>query len=76
MTGHDYVPRYFKVEAALKKDPSNRALRQEFRELKEYEEFLKTEALRDIRHKALRLSRSKFEPKQSEPEHDTPDDNE
>ena len=33
--------RYFEVEAALAKKPTNRALRREFKELKKYQDFLK-----------------------------------
>src|SRR5207248_3452863 len=49
--------RYFEVEAALAKEPTNRTLRREFKELKEYYEFLKKDAERLQRHEALRLFR-------------------
>jgi Family of unknown function (DUF5681) len=63
---------FFEVEAALKKDPSNRALRQKFRELKKYFDFLKKDAARNTRLEALRLSRETLEPKPPEPKDDTP----
>jgi hypothetical protein len=65
--------RYFEVEAALKKDPSNRKLRREFKELKKYYDFLKDDAARNIRLEALRLSRQAPEPKPPETEDDTPE---
>jgi hypothetical protein len=65
--------RYFEVEAALAKKPSNRALRREFKELKEYYDFLKDDSQRNTRHEALRLSRRKPEPKSPKPDGDTPD---
>ena len=49
--------RYFKVEAALKKDPTNHGLRQEFKDLKRYHDFLKKDAERNTRRVAQRLSR-------------------
>jgi hypothetical protein len=49
--------RYFEVEAALKKEPNNRALRREFKELKKYKDFLEHNAAREARLKALLLSR-------------------
>jgi hypothetical protein len=48
---------YFEIEAALKKEPTNRELRREFKELKKYNDFLKQDAERTTRHEALRLSR-------------------
>jgi hypothetical protein len=62
--------RYFKVEAALKKDPTNHELRREFKELKRYYDFLKKDAERNTRHEALRLSRRALDPKPPEPEDD------
>src|SRR5258707_6885610 len=59
--------RYFEVEAALAKDPTNRALRREFKELKKYQEFLKKDAERIERQEALRLSRRAVETKPHEP---------
>jgi len=55
--------RYFEVEAALAKEPSNRALRQEYQELKKYYDFLKDDSERNIRHEASRLSRRALQPK-------------
>jgi hypothetical protein len=66
--------RYFEVEAAFQKDPSNRALRQEFRELKKYYDFLMDDSERNQRHEALRLSREALQPKPDEPEDDNPDE--
>jgi hypothetical protein len=57
------MPRYFEVEAALKKDPSNRALRKELRELKKYHDFVVDDSNRNARHEALRISRRALEPK-------------
>ena len=65
--------RYFEVEAALAKKPSNRALRREFKELKVYYDFLKDDSERNTRHEALRLSRRMHEPKSPKPEDETPD---
>jgi hypothetical protein len=63
------MQRYFEVEAALKEEPSNRALKQEFRELKKYHDSLERDAARNTRHETLRLSRLALEP-----EDDTPDE--
>jgi hypothetical protein len=60
--------RYFEVEAALKKDPKNTALKQEFKELKKLYEFLKKDSDRKLRHEAFRQSRLALEPKPAEPE--------
>jgi hypothetical protein len=60
--------RYFEVEAALKKDPKNVALKREFKELKKLYDFLKKDAERNIRHEALRQSRLALVPKPPEPE--------
>jgi hypothetical protein len=62
------LPRYFEVEAALKKHPQNRALKQEFKELKKNYAFLMQDAERKIRHEALRQSRLALEPEPPEPE--------
>jgi hypothetical protein len=62
------MPRYFEVEAALAKDPTNRALRREFKELKKYHETLKEDSARLQRHEALRLSRRALETKPQEPD--------
>jgi hypothetical protein len=60
--------RYFEVEAALKEDPKNSALKREFKELKKLYEFFKKDAERKIRHDALRQFRLALEPKPPEPE--------
>jgi len=65
--------RYFEVEAALEKDPTNYELRQEFKELKPYQDFLKQDSERNTRHEALRLSRRALRPKPPEAEDDTSD---
>lgn len=66
--------RYFEVEAALKKEPTNRELRREFKELKKYYDFLKQDSERIARHEALRLSRLALRgQKPLEPENDTSD---
>jgi Family of unknown function (DUF5681) len=59
--------RYFEVKEALAKDPTNRTLRREFKELKKYYEFLKKDLQRRQRHEALRLFRRPFEPKPHKP---------
>jgi hypothetical protein len=59
--------RYFEVEAALAKEPTNSTLRREFKELKKYHEFLKKDAERMLRHEALRLSRRALETKPHKP---------
>ena len=68
---------YFKVDAALKKDPTNRSLRQELRELKIFYDFFKRDGERNFRREALRLSRQALERKTTEPgetDDDTPDE--
>jgi hemerythrin-like domain-containing protein len=60
--------RYFEVEAALAKDPTDRSVRQEFKELKKCYEFLKEDSERMQRHEALRLSRRALETKSPEPD--------
>jgi hypothetical protein len=64
--------RYFEVEAALAKDPKNKALRREFKELEKYYEFLKQDSERITRHEALRLSRLALEKKALEPDTEIP----
>ena len=59
--------RYFEVEAALAKEPTNGALKREFKELKKYHEFLRKDAERLQRHEALRLSRPALETKPHKP---------
>jgi hypothetical protein len=63
---------YFEIEAALKKDPTNRALKREFKELKNFYTFLEKDSARNTRRKALRISRRILEPSPSEPD-DTSD---
>jgi hypothetical protein len=63
---------YFEVEAALAKDPANKALRREFEELKKYYEFLKQDSERITRHEALRESRRALEKKPLEPDTEIP----
>jgi hypothetical protein len=59
--------RYFEVEAALAKDPANSMLRREFKQLKDYYDFLKKDSERMLRHEALRLSRRALETKPDKP---------
>ena len=65
-------PRYFEVEAALAKEPTNRALKREFKELKKYLDFLKKDFERNARHEALRQARRALEAKSPEPKKKTP----
>jgi hypothetical protein len=65
--------RYFEVEAALKEDPSNRALRKEFRELRKFYDFLMDDSNRNTRLEALRVSRRALQAKPVEPKDDAPD---
>jgi hypothetical protein len=67
------LQRYFEVEAALRKDPVNRELKREFKELKKYYDFLEEDFKRNARHEALRLSRRALRSKPQEPEDDTSD---
>jgi hypothetical protein len=64
--------RYFEVEEALAKEPKNRALRREFKELKKYQDFLKKEYERDARREALRQARRALEAKPLKPNKKTP----
>jgi len=64
--------RYFEVEDALAKNPTNRALRREFKELKKYQDFFEKDAERNFRHEALRQARRALEAKPSEPNKKTP----
>jgi hypothetical protein len=61
------LPRYLEVEAALAKEPTNSALRREFKELKKYPEFLRKDFERRIRHDMLRLSRRALETEPHKP---------
>jgi hypothetical protein len=67
------LPRYLELEAALKKEPTKRELKREFKELKKYYDFLKQDSDRNARHEALRLSWRALRPKAPEPEDDTSD---
>jgi Family of unknown function (DUF5681) len=64
--------RYFEVEAALAKNPTNRALRREFKELKKYQDFLEKDGERNFRHEALRQARRALEAKPPESNKKTP----
>jgi hypothetical protein len=63
--------RFVEVKAALEKDPKNRELRREFKKLKSYQDLLKQDFERTVRHDALRLGRRALAT--PEPEDDTPD---
>jgi Family of unknown function (DUF5681) len=62
------ILRYFEVKDALAKNPKSRVLRREFKELKEYYEFLQKDSARRTRHEAQRLSRHAVGPKAVEPD--------
>src|SRR6516164_2466374 len=64
--------RYFEVKAALAKEPTNRALRREFKELKKYPDFLKKDAERITRHEAQRQARRALDAKPPKPNKKTP----
>jgi Family of unknown function (DUF5681) len=66
--------RYFEVEAALAKDPTNRALKREFKELKKYHDIFEQDSERMHRHEALRLSRLALETKPQEPDTEISDE--
>jgi hypothetical protein len=70
----ELMPRYFEVEAALAKKPTNRALRREFKDLKKYDDFLKKDAERNARHEAMRPARRALEAKPPKPNKKTPHD--
>jgi hypothetical protein len=55
--------RYFEVREALAKEPTNRALRLEFKELKKYQDVFEKESKRSARHEALREARRALEAK-------------
>ena len=61
--------RYFELEAALAKEPTNRALMREFNE-KEYYDFLKKNSERITWHEALRQSRRALEPRTARAKND------
>ena len=64
--------RYLKVKAALAKEPTKRALRREFKELKKYQDFLKKDSERIMRHEAMRQARRALEAKPPEPNKKAP----
>ena len=64
--------RYFEVEDALAKKPTNRALRREFKELKKWPDFLEKDAERNARHEAMRQARRALEAKPPGPNKKTP----
>jgi len=66
--------RFLKVEAALKKDPTNRKLKREFKELKIYQDILAVDSERNARHEALRISRRAVRPTPPEQKRLTADD--
>jgi hypothetical protein len=51
------LPQYFELEASLKKNPANQAVKQEFKVLADYHEFLLKDAARALRHKSRRSAR-------------------
>jgi hypothetical protein len=61
------MERYFEVKAALAKEPTNRALRREFKELKKYQDFFEKGSERITRHEAMRQARRALEAKPPEP---------
>ena len=61
------MARYFEVEAALAEDPTNKALKKEIKELKQYYEFLAKDSARMQRHEVGRESRAALEAKPDEP---------
>jgi hypothetical protein len=68
------MPRFFEVEAALAKNPKDRALKQEYDTLKGYQDILKADARRNARHEAARRSRGAAEAQPPGPEAETPED--
>lgn len=59
--------RYHEVEAELQKDPTNKELKREFKELKKYQDFLEKDAARVRRHDALRFVQRALETEIDEP---------
>jgi hypothetical protein len=53
----ELLPRYFEIKASLATKPNSRALKREFKELRQYYEFLERYSERNTRHEVLRLSR-------------------
>jgi hypothetical protein len=63
-------PDILKVAKKLDKDPTNRALRQRYNELKKSLDFLKRDNERRARHEMMRLARRGLEPEPPEPKKD------
>jgi len=63
--------RCFEVEVALAKEPKNRALKREFKELQKYFDLFRAESERTTRHKALAIARRSLEPKPAAEKDDT-----
>jgi Family of unknown function (DUF5681) len=61
------LPRYVQVQMALEKDPKNKALRREFKELSKYWQIAVKSGDRIRRHEIVRLSRRALETKPAEP---------
>jgi len=57
------MSRYFEVKAALAKEPKNRELQRELKELQKYADFLKADSERNARLQALQMARRSLEPK-------------
>lgn len=68
----ELMARYRELEEALKQDPTNRALRAEFKELAQRREILKDEFERVLRHKVLGLTRNILRPKPRKPKKRAP----
>jgi Family of unknown function (DUF5681) len=66
--------RYFDVREALEKDPANRELRQEFNELKKYQDFLREDSERVLRRKAMFRARRALAKPPAPKEDDTADE--
>jgi hypothetical protein len=62
--------RYIEVKAALEKDPKNRELKRELKELKIYDDFLRSESERNARLEALRIGRRALKSKPPRPKDD------
>lgn len=67
------TPRYCELKGALAKDPKNRELRKEFKELQKYMDFLQKDSERNNRLTALQQARAALAPEPAEPEHEQPD---
>jgi hypothetical protein len=60
--------RYFELEKAIEKEPTNQALKRELKTLKKYHDFFMSDVERVTRHKALRMARRALETPESEGE--------